>query len=73
MQIVLLQLKAVCFVPALHASICPPTVVQIHTIWVKGFRVAYSNAYRILYYIRKNVSVRPHQVTYFVRTFDALI
>jgi len=26
-----------------------------------------------LHYTTRNVSVRPHQVTYFVRTFDALI
>jgi len=30
-------------------------------------------AYRILHYIANSESVRPHQVTYFVRTFDAFI
>jgi len=32
-----------------------------------------NSAHRILHYIRRNVSVDSHQVTYFIRTFDALI
>jgi len=30
-------------------------------------------AYRIMHYILRNVSVRPHQVSHCVRTFDALL
>jgi len=40
---------------------------------MKRFRVAYNNAYRIIHYIPRNVSVRPHQVSHCVRTFDALL
>jgi len=34
---------------------------------------AYNNAYQIMHYIPRNVSVRPHQVSHCVRTFDALL
>ena len=40
---------------------------------VKRLRAAYRNAYRIMHYIPRNVSVRPHQVSRCVRTFDALL
>ena len=32
-----------------------------------------NNAYRIMHYIPRNVSVRPHQVSHCVRTFDAVL
>ena len=40
--------------------------------WVsmKRFRAPYNNAYRIMRYIARNVSVRPHQVSRRVMTFD---
>ena len=31
------------------------------------------NAYRIMHYIPRNISVRPHQVSHCVRTFDAVL
>jgi len=34
---------------------------------------AYNNTYRIMHHKLRNVSVRPHQVTHCVRTFDALL
>jgi len=40
---------------------------------MKRLRAAYSNAYRIMYYIPRNVSVRPHQVSLCVRIFDAVL
>jgi len=40
---------------------------------MKRLRAAYNNAYRIMHYIPRNVSVRPHQVSHCVRTFDALL
>jgi len=40
---------------------------------MKRLRAAYSNAYRIMHHIPRNVSVRPHQVSHCVRTFDALL
>ena len=40
---------------------------------VKRLRAAYNNAYRIMHYIPRNVSVRPHQVSHCVRTFDAVL
>jgi len=40
---------------------------------MKRLRVAYNNAYRIMHYISRNVSVRPHQVSHCVRTFDAML
>jgi len=39
---------------------------------MKRLRAAYNNAYRIMHYIPRNVSVRPHQVSHCVRTFDAV-
>jgi len=38
---------------------------------MKCLRVAYNNAYQIVHYIPRNVSVRSHQVSHCVRTFDA--
>jgi len=38
---------------------------------MKRLRAAYNNAYRIMHYIPRNVSVRPHQVSPCVRTFVA--
>jgi len=40
---------------------------------MKHLRAAYNNAYRIMHYIPGNVSVRPHQVSHRVRTFDAVL
>jgi len=40
---------------------------------MKRLRAAYKNAYRIIHHIPRNVSVRPHQVSHCVRTFDALL
>ena len=40
---------------------------------MKRLRAAYNNAYRIMHYIPRNVSVRPHQVSHSVRTFDAVL
>jgi len=40
---------------------------------MKRLRVAYSNAYRIMHYIPRNVSVRPHQASHCLRTFDAVL
>ena len=40
---------------------------------MKCLQVAYNNAYRIMRYIPWNVSVRPHQVSYRVTTFDTLL
>ena len=34
---------------------------------MKRLRAAYNNAYRIMHYIPRNVSVRPHQVSHCVR------
>jgi len=39
----------------------------------KRLRVAYNNAYRVMHYIPRNVSVRPHQVNHCVTTSDGLI
>jgi len=38
---------------------------------MKRLRAAYNNAYRIMHYIPRNVSVRPHQVSHCVTTFHA--
>ena len=40
---------------------------------MKRLRAAYNNAYRIMHYIPINVSVRPHQVSQCVTTFDAVL
>jgi len=41
---------------------------------VKRLRAAYNNAYRSMHYILpRNVSVRPHQVSHCVKTFDAFL
>jgi len=40
---------------------------------MKRLRVAYNNAYWIMHYIPRNVSVRPHQVSHCVKTFDAVL
>jgi len=40
--------------------------------WRRPCRDAYNNAYRILHYIPATASVRPHQVTYFFRSFYVL-
>jgi len=40
---------------------------------MKRLRAAYKIAYRIMHYIPRNVSVRPHQVSHCVRTFDAVL
>jgi len=40
---------------------------------MKRLRAAYNNAYRLMPYIPRNVTVRPHQVSHRVTTFDALL
>ena len=40
---------------------------------IKRLRVSYNNAYRIMHYISRNVSVRPHQVNHCVRNFTAML
>ena len=40
---------------------------------MKRLSATYNNAYRIMHYIPRNVSVRPHQVSHCVRTFDAVL
>jgi len=40
---------------------------------MKRLRAAYNIAYRIMHYIPRNVSVRPHQVSHCVTTFDAVL
>ena len=40
---------------------------------MKRLRAAYNNAYRIMHYLPRNVSVRPHQVSHCVTTFDAVL
>ena len=40
---------------------------------MKRLRAAYNNAYQIMHYIPRIVSVRPHQVSHCVRTFDAVL
>ena len=40
---------------------------------MKRLHAAYNNAYRIMHYIPRNVSVRPHHVNHCVRTFDAML
>ena len=40
---------------------------------MKRLPAAYNNAYRIMHYIPRNVSVRPHQVSHCVRTYDAVL
>jgi len=40
---------------------------------MKHLCAAYNNAYRIMHYIPRNVSVRPHQISHCVRTFHAML
>ena len=40
---------------------------------MKRLRAAYNNAYRNVHYISRNESVRPHQVSHCVTTFDAVL
>ena len=40
---------------------------------MKRLRAAYNNVYRIMHYIPRNVSVRPHQVSHCIRTFNAVL
>jgi len=40
---------------------------------MKRLSAAYNNAYRITHFIHRNVSVRPHQVSHCVRTFDTVL
>jgi len=53
-----------------RANVCLPTVAEVHTVQssIKRLRVTY-NAYRILHYIPRNVSVRPRQDTFLLRHF----
>jgi len=54
----------------LHANACQLWCKYTQT-GVKRLRVAYNITHRILYYMPRNASIRPYEVTYFVRTFDA--
>jgi len=40
---------------------------------MKRLHAAYNNAYRIMHYIPRNVSVHPQQVSHCVRAFDAVL
>jgi len=40
---------------------------------MKRLRAAYNNDYRIMRYTTRNVTVRPHQVSHCVWTFDAVL
>ena len=40
---------------------------------MKRLRAAYNNAYRIMHYVPRNVSVRPHQVNHCDTTIDAVL
>jgi len=40
---------------------------------MKRLCAAYNNAYRIMHYIPRNVSIRSHQVSHCVTTFDAML
>jgi len=51
----------------------PKQLMDNHCIWSPYLRAAYNNAYRIMHYMPRNVSVRPHQVSHCVRTFDAVL
>ena len=44
-----------------------------HQSSMKRLRAAYNNVYRIMHYIPRSVSVRPHQVSHRVTAFDALL
>ena len=58
----------------MHGNVCLPIVEKIHADQYEAFlRAAYNNAYRIMHYIPRNASVRPHQVSHCVRTFDAVL
>ena len=56
--------------------------IMVNEVTFVGFRgvsdrplasaTAYNNAYRMMHDIPRNVSVRPHQVNHYARTFDAL-
>ena len=60
-----------------HAYCMPMYACQLWSKYtqtsMKRLRAAYNNAYRIMHYIPRNVSVRPHQVSHSVRTFDAVL
>jgi len=59
-----------------HKNTVSTIVKQIPTykLAFKRLRIActYNNAYRIIYYIPRNVSVHSHQVDHCVRTFGGL-
>ena len=63
---------------ALFRAYCMPTYAcQLWSKYMqtsmKLLRAAYNNAYRIMHYIPRNLSVRPHQVSHCVKTFDAVL
>jgi len=39
---------------------------------MKRLQVAYNNAYKFMHHIPRNVSVRPHQVNRYIKSFDTL-
>jgi len=55
----------------LHDNVCLTIVVQDTQSSIKHLLVAY-NAYGILHYIPRDISVHPYQVSYFVRTLSNL-
>jgi len=62
----------------LFRAYCMPTYAR--QLWtkhtqasMKRFSAAYNNAYRIMHYIPRNASVRPHQVSHRVTTVCALL
>jgi len=58
----------------LYANVCLSIVMLWYTqSSIKRLRVALNNAYRISHTTPGTLSIRSHQVTYFVRTFDALV
>jgi len=60
-----------------HACFTPMYACQLWSKYtqtsMKRLRVAYFNAYPIMRYIPRNVSVRPHQVKHCVKTSDAFL
>ena len=69
----LLQWKTLYFVPIAWQCIACKLCSKCTQTSMKRLRAAYNNAYRIMHYIPRNVSVHPHQVTHCVRTFDAVL
>jgi len=60
-----------------HAYCMPMYACQLWSKYtqtsMKCLQAAYNNVYRVMHYVPRNVSVRPHQVSHCVRTFDAML